>query len=409
MSADSARSTGPSSRALFGLVAEFDDVDAVLRASRAVHAAGHERFDVFSPFPIHGIERAMGVRPTRLPWIVLLAGTTGLGLALFFQWWTNAIDYPFQISGKPLFGVPANIPVTFEFTVLLSAFAAFFGMLVLNRLPQHHHALFDVARFKRATDDGFFLAVEAGDARFDVVRTRQLLQSLTHHPVIESYESNEGQALPKWVKTTLLAAASIGVLPLALIGLRRGDETLLPAIHVVPDMDFQPRYRAQAPNPFFADRRSMRPNVVGAVARGELEADLLVATGKNGEAFVERFPVAVDEALLARGRDRYAVFCTPCHGVAGYGDGLVGLRAKDLQEANWVPPASLHDPLVRTRAVGQIFDTIRNGVRTMPAYGRQMSVADSWAIVAYVRALQRSQNATPVDVPAERRGELGPR
>lgn len=395
-------------RRTYGLVAEFDDAAAVTRAASAVRAAGHERFDVYSPFPIHGIERAMGVRPTRLPWIVLLCGLTGLSLALFFQWWTNAFDYPFKISGKPLFGVPANIPVTFEFTVLLSAFAAFFGMLVLNRLPEHHHALFDLARFRRATDDGFFLAIEADDPRYDPVRTRALLEMLTHHPVVECEASTEGSAFPAWLRATLVVAASILVVPLAAIAMSRGADSRLPAIHVVPDMDSQPRYRAQSANRFFEDGRAMRPDAAGTVARGELAADVELSTGKRGGAWIEKLPVVVDERLMARGRERFGIFCAPCHGLAGYGDGLVAERAKNLQEQNWVPPASLHDPLVRGRAVGQVFDTIRNGARTMPAYGRQMGVADSWAITAYVRALQRSQNASLSDVPEDKRAQLGP-
>jgi mono/diheme cytochrome c family protein len=396
-------------RPLHALVAEFDDAAAVARAARAVRDAGYRRFDVFSPYPIHGIERDMGLRPTHLPWIVLGLGLTGTACALLLQWWTNGVDYPFRISGKPLFGLPAAIPITFELSVLLAAFAAFFGMLGLNRLPLHHHPLFEHPRFRRATDDGFFLAVEAGDAQFDARRTRELLQGLTRHPVEACHETAGDSRLPGWLRAGLLGLAALALVPLAGVVAARSLDSAEPPLHLVKDMDSQPRYRAQVANPVFADGRAMRPDVEGTVAFGELGADGVLATGRRGEQFSAEIPLPVTADLMRRGAERFGIFCAPCHGAAGYGDGLVAQRAKDLQEPTWVPPASLHDKVVRERAVGQIFDTIRNGVRTMPAYGRQMPVEDSWAIVAYVRALQRSQNATVEDVPASERAALGVR
>lgn len=395
--------------ALHSLVAEFDDVDGVSAAARAVRDAGFRDFDVYSPFPIHGIERAMGLRATRLPWLVLASGLTGTVLALFFQWWTNGHDYAFKISAKPLFGVPANIPITFEFTVLLAAFGAFFGMFVLNRLPEHHNPLFENERFRRATDDGFFLAIEARDPSFDARRTRELLQSLSAHPVVACHESTQGTALPVWVRASMAGVGALALLPLAAILAARFRDSTQAPFHLVKDMDSQTRYRAQAANPFYADSRAQRPDVAGTVEFDRFQTDATLLTGKSGEAFVETIPLAVTAELMQRGRTRFAVYCTPCHGGAGYGDGLVAQRAATLQEQAFVPPASLHDPLVRARPAGQIFDTIRNGVRTMPAYGRQMSVEDSWAVVAFVRALQRSQNASLDDVPAEERGRLGTR
>jgi hypothetical protein len=120
----------------------------------------------------------MGIRGTRLPFLVLGGGLTGLGLATLMQWWMNAVDYPFQISGKPLFGLPANIPIMFELTVLFSAFATFFGMWGLNGMPKLYHPLFTSRRFRRATQDRFFIVIEARDPQFDAERTRAFLASL---------------------------------------------------------------------------------------------------------------------------------------------------------------------------------------------------------------------------------------
>jgi mono/diheme cytochrome c family protein len=116
--------------------------------------------------------------------------------------------------------------------------------------------------------------------------------------------------------------------------------------------------------------------------------------------------VTVDARLLARGHERYAVFCAPCHGLSGHGDGMVARRADRLQQGTWTPPSSFHVEPVSARPVGHLFNTITNGIRTMPAYGSQVGVADRWAIVAYVRALQRSQRASIDDVPPELRSTV---
>ena len=118
-------------RPTWGVLAEFEAADELVAAAEAVRDAGFTRWDTYSPFPVHGIDRAMGLRDTGLPWLVLGGGAAGALGGLLMQWWMNAQDYQFMISGKPLFSLPANIPVIFELTILLSAFAAFFGMLTL--------------------------------------------------------------------------------------------------------------------------------------------------------------------------------------------------------------------------------------------------------------------------------------
>jgi hypothetical protein len=161
---------------LVGLMGEFTTVDAVMDAAAKVRAAGFTRWDVHTPFPIHGIDPVMGTRPTVLPWIVLMAGLTGLGGAILLQWWTNAFDYPFILSGKPLWSLPANVPIIFELTVLCSALTAVFGMLGLNNLPLLYNPLFKIDRFRRVTDDRFFVVIDASDRKFDEQATTQLLQ-----------------------------------------------------------------------------------------------------------------------------------------------------------------------------------------------------------------------------------------
>jgi hypothetical protein len=162
----------------WGLLVEFDDPHALVAGCARVRDAGYRRWDAHTPFPIHGMDEAMGIRGTRLPWLILAAGAAGLGAGLLMIWWMNAVDYPLNISGKPLFGLPAAVPVAFELTVLFSAFAAFLGMWVRNGLPRLHHPLLRHERFARATSDRFFIVIESADPRFEAAATRALLESL---------------------------------------------------------------------------------------------------------------------------------------------------------------------------------------------------------------------------------------
>jgi len=172
----------------YGLLAEFEDVDTLLHAARNVRNAGYTQWDCFTPFPVHGLNQAMGLRHTRLPWIVLIAGLIGCGTGLVLQLWTMATSveglpsifqgYPFIISGKPYASLPAFIPVTFELTILLAALAAFLGMLLMNKLPMLHHPTLRSERFRRVTNDRFFIAIETQDALFDRERTANLLREL---------------------------------------------------------------------------------------------------------------------------------------------------------------------------------------------------------------------------------------
>lgn len=169
----------------FGLVGYFDTPAQIFHACEKLRDAGYKHFDAHTPFPVHGLERAMGVGPSILPWIVIAGAVLGFTSSLSLQWWTMAVDYPLNISGKPAFPFLAYVPVTFEITVLLSAFACFFGMWGLNRLPTFFHPVFQHPSFHKATDDKFFIAVEAKDPNFDPSRTRKLLEEAGAQELVE--------------------------------------------------------------------------------------------------------------------------------------------------------------------------------------------------------------------------------
>jgi len=179
MSADTVTRTASNDQGeLYALVAAFDKVDEFLAAVRSVRLAGFSKWDTHTPFVVHGLDAAMGIKPTTLPFVVFGAGLTGCAAGIGLQWFTNAFDYPFLISGKPIFSLPANIPVAFEMTILFAAISALVGMLAFNGLPQLYHPLHSSRLLKRATDDLFLISIEATDPFFDPQTTRELLESL---------------------------------------------------------------------------------------------------------------------------------------------------------------------------------------------------------------------------------------
>jgi mono/diheme cytochrome c family protein len=165
------------------------------------------------------------------------------------------------------------------------------------------------------------------------------------------------------------------------------------------DMHDQPKVRPYRRSAFFGDERSARPQVAGTVARGQLREDTLLVSGKAGAAFSDTFPFTVDEGVLRRGQERFRIYCSPCHGQLGRGDGMIVRRG-------YRQAASFHIDRLRAQPAGYFFDVISHGFGAMPDYAAQIPVKDRWAIVAYVRVLQLSEDATLADVPADRRGEL---
>lgn len=385
-----------------GILAEFHTVDEIIAAAKVVRDAGYTKWDCHTPMPVHGLDQAMGVRDTRLPWIVLAAGLTGGGLGILMQWWMNAVDYPYVISGKPDWSLPANIPVAFEMTVLFAAFTAFFSMWILNGLPRWFNPFSRVERFARATDDRFFVAIRADDPMFDPDQTAAMLQQAGAHAVETVAEPDESKTPPVAVRGTLWSVGALSLLPLFLVAMARYSTTDQPRIHLVPDMDVHRALKTQGVTDLFADGRTMRPQVNGTFALEDQEMvgeNPAFYTGKQGDAFVTKVPVAVTPELVKRGQQRFNIYCSVCHGANGSGKGMVAQRAVLRSPKTWVAPTDLHSQAVVDQPDGQIFDSISNGVRNMPGYAAQIPYQDRWAIVLYVRALQRSQAASASDIP----------
>jgi hypothetical protein len=181
-----ARQSRRSRRAPSIILAEFTTAHDVLHAAEQVRDAGYVRWDTHSPFPVHGMDRAMGLKDSRVGWIVICFALIGLTGAFVMMHWMNGIDYPTIVGDKPPGApgtLPSMVPIMFELTILMSAFGAVLGMFGLNRLPRHHHPVFASDRFRLASDDRFFISIEADDPKFDVDKTRKLLQGAHAHNV----------------------------------------------------------------------------------------------------------------------------------------------------------------------------------------------------------------------------------
>ena len=182
---EEARRAGTGAGGLHGVAAQFGTVDDVMRAAERVRAAGYTRADAYTPFPIEGLDEALGMKQTRLGWIVLAVGVLG-GLGGFFmQWWANVEYYPLVIGGKPFNSWPNWIVIMYELTILTSAFTAGLFMIFRNGLPRAYHPMFNAPGFEKASRDKFFICIESSDPRFDLRRTTAFLESLGPERVVE--------------------------------------------------------------------------------------------------------------------------------------------------------------------------------------------------------------------------------
>ncbi|CAN5678758.1 DUF3341 domain-containing protein [soil metagenome] len=173
---------------IYGLLAEFDTATQMVDAARKVRDAGYTKTDAFSPFPLHEIDEALGVKKSILPFLVLGGGIVGLLTGLGLTYFVHVLEYPIIVGGRPFFSLPSFIPPMFELTILFASFTAVLGMLFLNGLPQPYHPVFNVPRFALATREKFFLVIEAKDPKFDYEETKSFMESLNPQEVFDVEE-----------------------------------------------------------------------------------------------------------------------------------------------------------------------------------------------------------------------------
>ncbi len=369
----------------FAVIGLFSSPDSLLKAIHHVKAHKLGRLETYTPYPVHGIDEALDLRRSPLGGMVLVMGILGAVTALGFQYWISAVDYPIITGGKPPWSWEAFVPIMFEVMVLFATFTAGLGMLLLlNKLPFFGHPLLGSKAIRSITRDRFALAVEA-DPDLDVEAARNAL--------IES-GATEIEVLPAPDRAPFLTSDFIlrtlgGILAACLVSgfVMYWAIKLFPVLPPMSDMQDQPRLGAQQGSAFFKDGRGMRMPVQGTVARGHLPS----ATGTQDEAAALPNPLPRTKEVFAQGKAAFTDRCAVCHGPVGNGVG-------SLTAAYGAKPANLQSQQFRDYADGQIYWTIVNGKNAMPSQAADLTEDQRWAVVHYVRALQRAQNAKDEDL-----------
>jgi len=369
---------------LFGLAALFNTPDEIIKAAEAAKSAGYKKFDVNTPYPVHGMDKAMGLKPSTVGFVTLFFGFSAAAFIMFFMWWTLASNYPLIIGGKPNFPLPAFIPITFETTVLIGSVATFLSIIALYfSLPTNSHPLHDSEYMKAVSTDKYGIVIEAEDPLFNKTQTDKFLRELNPSSIEEIY-------YPEKIIYPLFAPKFILFLVVVAI-LVSGSTyvTLNTLLYVTPYdwMSVQDKVNPESKSEFFSDGFGMRKPVAGTVARGFIPYPYL---GQAAPKEVLTNPLLPTEDVLALGKRKFNTFCSPCHGYTADGDSRL--------RGQFPSPPTLHTDKVRNYPDGMIYHIITNGQNAMPSYAYQVSREERWAIINYVRVLQRAKNARPNDL-----------
>jgi mono/diheme cytochrome c family protein len=372
----------------FAVLGLFSDAHKIVEAAKQIRPRKLGRLEAYTPYPVHGLDGAIGLAPSGLGRLVMVMGVLGAGLALLFEWWVSAVDYPLVTGGKPLFSWQAFVPVMFEVTVLFATFTAGLAMLfAFNKLPFFGHPVLHSKAIKDITRDKLALSIEATSATFDSEAARQAL-------VDNGAESVEIVPVPAWDRALSLGgflrivAAIVAACVVAGASLYAAEK-LIPVVPPMIHMHNQPKLNAFRESAFFADGRGMRPAVAGTVARGHLPPAF--ATPEEAGILLGN-PLPLTQAIAERGRKVFNDHCAICHGTVGNGVPL-------LSRAYGVKPGNFLSNEIRARPDGHYFGVLMLGKNAMPSYAADLDESDRWAAVHYIRILQRAQNAKDEDLP----------
>ncbi len=371
-----------SRRLILGTFAEEHDLLEAVQSARAI---GYPIVDVYTPYPVHGLDEAMGLKRSRLSIFCFVCGSIGVLAAMALQHWTMAIDWPINIGGRPFNSWPAFVPVAFEVLVLFAGFGVVFAFLGVSRLFPGKTAW---VAGPRVTNDQFLLAIEGKDLASDVGAVRAMF--LAHH-AIDTLEQEQGSAGQAPTKSN---SRRVNSLLLAIFVLASLMNWFLGADHRQPNREFLPDMVHAVPHESFAAHEGMPKKMVlqappaGAIARGHLPLHYQ-ATPKDAEKAGEELQSPFkpgDTRAVNRGVQVFANYCTPCHGSAGAGDGAVSQRGVPP------PPSLLAEKAVKMKD-GQMFHIITHGQANMASHAAQVEPNDRWAVILHIRQLQKAKGA----------------
>lgn len=373
---------------LYAITALFDSPDAILHAAEEVAKAGYTKFDVNTPYPIHGMDSAMRLKRSRMGFFALGFGLLGTISAVSLMTWVTLVEYPLVIGGKPFWSWPAFVPIAFELTVLLASVLSVVAMIVIYfKFPNTGHPLHDTPYMKRVSSDMFGIHIQATDPRFDEKNIRESFSRLgAKHIEAVHYDLDAADERPK-----IFDLKFIGMLFVtALVAVSVTYVSYNKILYMVPFnwMSDQAKLKAQKPSGLFKDGIGMRTPVAGTVARGFLPYPY---KGRPDDAakYLSN-PLLPSKEVFARGKAKFLTFCSPCHGNFGRGDSRL--------QGQFPSPPTLHSDKVRKWPDGSIYHVITEGQNIMPSYAGQLSSDDRWAVTRYIRVLQRAQNAREADL-----------
>ncbi len=374
---------------IFSVLGVFDTPRQLLDAIPVLKGKVPGRLEAYTPYPVHGMEKALELRKSPVGGMVFVMGLIGAFSAIAFQLWTSGIDYPMMTAGKPYLSWEAFVPIMFEATVLFACFTSGLGMLLLlNRLPFFRHPMLRSKAMPLITLDKFILAVESDGRALDV----DAISSLLREAGAQSLEVVEQPAPPGPVSPGLFTRvfAVIGISCLAAGVATYWAVKLFPRLVPVVHMQDQPRLDPQRGSDFFADGSGMRMPVAGTVARGFFPYG---ARSEQAASVLEN-PLPVTDAVLKTGRQGFATYCSVCHGILGDG-------ATTLTAAYGAKPANLVSQQIIQYTDGRLYHAITAGKNAMPSYVGELTLDERWAVVHYIRTLQRALNARDEDIPKE--------
>ncbi len=373
---------------LYGYTGLFDTPDQIIEAAQKVSSGGYTKFDINTPYPVHGMDNAMKLPPSKLGYAALVFGLSGTIAALAVMYWMSTIDYPIVIGGKPFFALPAFIPIMFEVTVLAASIATVLTMLfMLFKFPNNAHPLHDSEYMKKVSLDKYGVCIQASDPIFNDKSVQDFLKELGAKEISPLYYEKAFLSFspkifePKFI--TLLAFTFALVSLITYITLNK-----LMFIQPFSWMMEQDKLTVQAKMDFFDTDYGMKKPVEGTVARGFLPYQFAGQPEEAAKYLKNSLVPSIEN--LKTGEAKYNTFCSPCHGYLGKGDSRL--------RGQFPNPPSLHSEKVINWSDGRIYHVLMEGQNVMPSYAKQMNTEEKWAVIHYVRALQRSLNAKESDL-----------
>lgn len=377
-----------SDKILYGYTGIFDTPDEIILAANKVAEDGYKKFDVNTPYPVHGMDNAMKLPVSKLGYAALIFGLTGTISAVALMYFLSVFDYPIVIGGKPFFAFPAFVPIIFEVTVLAASIATVVTMIALFfKFPNISHPLHDTEYMKKVSSDKYGILLQADDIKFTEESAKELLAKLGAKDITAIYYdqaeiSTEHNIFePKFISLLIIIAVVVsGSTYFALNKL----------MFMVPFnwMMEQSKIIPQDNSSFFSDGKAMRTPIEGTVARGNMPYQFKGDPESAGKYL--KNTLLPTEENLDLGKKKYDIYCSPCHGY--YGEGDSRLRGQ------FPNPPSLHSEKVRTWTDGRLYHVITEGQNIMPSYASQMTRQERWATILYLRVLQRSLNAKESDL-----------